>query len=99
LTKAESVDQEEVEQYGKDKDVHPIDEELERRERRLEVIRKAKAELEEEAMLAKLATEQGKKLYSRRKANPSRRLCRIDPRRTPLRKPTASREGLFGASS
>jgi len=53
LTKAKNVDQEEDELYGKDKDAHPIGEELKRRERRLEIIRKAKAELEEEARQAK----------------------------------------------
>lgn len=53
LAKAKDVDQEEDELYGKNKDAHPIDEELMRRERRLEIIRKAKAELEEEARHAK----------------------------------------------
>jgi hypothetical protein len=53
LARARDVDQKEDEFYGKDKDAHPIDEELLRRERRLEIIRKAKAELEEEARQAK----------------------------------------------
>jgi transposase len=53
LDKANDIDQEEDDLYGKNKDAHPIDEELLRRERRLEVIRKAKAELEEEARQAK----------------------------------------------
>jgi transposase len=40
LTKAKDVDQTEDELYGKNKDAHPIDEELLRRERRLEIIQK-----------------------------------------------------------
>jgi hypothetical protein len=54
LAKARDVDQEEDEVYGKNNDAHPIDEDLKRRKRRLEVIRKAKAELEEEARKAKV---------------------------------------------
>lgn len=54
LTKAEAVDQEEDELYGEGKQAHSIDGELKRREKRLEVIREAKAELEEEARQAKV---------------------------------------------
>jgi len=53
LSQAEAVDQEEDELYGEGRQAHPIEEELKRREKRLEVIRKAKAELEEEARQAK----------------------------------------------
>lgn len=53
LTKANDVDHEEDGLFGKDEDAHPIDEELKRRKRRLEIIRKAKAELEEVARQAK----------------------------------------------
>jgi hypothetical protein len=53
LYEAEAIDQQEDELYGKGKQAHPIPEELKRRERRLEAILKAKAELEEEARQAK----------------------------------------------
>jgi chemotaxis protein histidine kinase CheA len=53
LAEAEVVDQEEDELYGEGRQAHPIDSELKRREKRLEGIRKAKAELEEEARQAK----------------------------------------------
>lgn len=53
LTEAEIVDHDEDELYGKGKKAQSIDEELKRREKRLEVIRRAKAELEEEARQAK----------------------------------------------
>lgn len=53
LTEAEVVDHDEDEFFGKGKQAHSIDEELKRRETRMEVIRKAKAELEEEARQAK----------------------------------------------
>mgnify|MGYP000432225155 CR=1 FL=1 len=53
LDKANDIDQEEDDLYGKDKDAHQIDGELKRREKRLEVIRRAKGELEKEARQAK----------------------------------------------
>jgi transposase/IS5 family transposase len=53
LFKAEAIDHEEDELYGKGKQAHPLAEELKRREKRLQVIRKAKAELEDEARHAK----------------------------------------------
>jgi len=53
LSRAEAVDAEEDARYGKGQEAHPISEELKCRERRLEAIRKAKAELEEEARRAK----------------------------------------------
>ncbi len=46
LTEAEAIDHDEDELYGKGKQAHSIDGELKRREKRMEVIRKAKAELE-----------------------------------------------------
>ena len=54
LSRAEAIDAEEDARYGKGQDAHPISEELKCRERRLEAIRKAKAELEEEARHAKV---------------------------------------------
>ncbi len=54
LTEAEAVDHDEDELYGKGKQAHSINGELKRREKRMEVIRKAKAELEEEARQAKV---------------------------------------------
>jgi IS5 family transposase len=53
LSEAEAVDHEEDELYGEGETAHAMDEELKRRERRLEVILQAKAELEEEARQAK----------------------------------------------
>lgn len=53
LRKAEAIDAEEDERYGKGEQAHAISEELKCRENRLEAIRKAKAELEEEARKAK----------------------------------------------
>jgi chromosome segregation ATPase len=53
LAKAATIDEEEDELYGKGEQAHPIGDELKYRERRLEAIRKAKAELEEEARQAK----------------------------------------------
>jgi hypothetical protein len=49
LAKVATIDQEEDELYGKGQQAHPVAVELRYRERRLEAIRKAKAELEEEA--------------------------------------------------
>jgi hypothetical protein len=53
LRKAEAIDAEEDERYGRGEQAHAISEELKCRENRLEAIRKAKAELEEEARKAK----------------------------------------------
>lgn len=69
LTKAEAVDQEEDELYGKGKQAHSIDGELKRREKRLEVIREAKAELEEEARLAKVEELRERAAIQRRAAS------------------------------
>jgi transposase len=54
LARAEEADTEEDELYGPGRDAHEINEELARREKRLEVIRKAKAELEQEAREARI---------------------------------------------
>jgi len=53
LAKATTIDQEEDDLYGEGKQAHPIADELRHREQRLEAIRKAKAELEEEGRRAK----------------------------------------------
>ncbi len=54
LARAEQADAEEDERYGPGREAHEISGELSRREKRLEVIRKAKAELEEEAREARI---------------------------------------------
>ena len=53
VTKAEGIDAEEDELYGKGKEAHEISEELKRRKKRLERIAKAKVELEQEARRAR----------------------------------------------
>lgn len=54
LARAERADAEEDEKYGNGRDAHEITGELARREKRLEAIRKAKAELEQEARGARM---------------------------------------------
>lgn len=53
VRKAETVDAEEDELYGKGREAHEISEELKRRQERLERIAKAKVELEQEAKRAR----------------------------------------------
>jgi len=54
LARAEQADAEEDERYGQGRDAHEISGELARREDRLEAIRRAKAELEQEAREARI---------------------------------------------
>lgn len=70
LEKAEEIDATEDSQYGKGKRGDEIPEELQRRESRLRVIRKAKAELEAEARQAAKAAQEIKEKAQQRRGEP-----------------------------
>jgi transposase len=96
LARAESADAEEDEKYGKGRDVHEISGELARREKRVEAIRKAKAELEREAREARIKKVRRRAAEQRRAAETETDVTERKRKLTRARKAEEEADSLAG---